>query len=312
MPKYRRIYARFWIDERIRALEPTEKLLALYCLTSTQTNRIGLFAFSAAMAEEDTGLHDVAHAVNILLEKLEWSFDTKSRVLFIPTWWRFNTPQNASVLKGALKDIEELPKTQLLQEFIKNVDDIPQSMRWCISHHVAHHPSLYQYQYQYQYQDNSNVDLGKNRVQGSTGLSKEQIDSIYRAYPRHVAPRRAKTAIRKAAERYAKAEPDLDTFAAIMERVEIYAASPAGRKPAKNEQDFRPHPASWFNGDGFLSDPAEWSREVSEDGYEGPKALFSLEALQEAKERGLHDDVAEIEQGLAEIAKENTTKGEQE
>src|SRR5215472_1304616 len=97
--RYRQLDSRFWIDGGVRILDLTEKLLALYCLTA-QTNRIGLFHFSPGRAHEDLEL-----AVELfepkfakVIETLGWKYDEQARVLFIPTWFKYNSPANSNHL----------------------------------------------------------------------------------------------------------------------------------------------------------------------------------------------------------------------
>ena len=53
--RYRKIYAHVWSDEKFVGLSPAAKLVALNVLTA-QSNRAGVFAFSPALASEQTGL----------------------------------------------------------------------------------------------------------------------------------------------------------------------------------------------------------------------------------------------------------------
>ena len=53
--RYRKIDPRVWKDEKFFRLNPEEKLIALYVITA-QSNRIGLFSFSSAMACEELGM----------------------------------------------------------------------------------------------------------------------------------------------------------------------------------------------------------------------------------------------------------------
>jgi len=89
----------------------------------------------------------------------------------------------------------------------------------------------------------------------------EKLHAIYLAFPRHVAPRAAVKAIQKAAERLVKAKEQPDQESAkryLWKRAATYARSPAGQKPPKGGEDFRPHPSTWFNQERYDDDPAEW------------------------------------------------------
>lgn len=119
--RYRKIDPRMWRDENIRKLDHIEKLIAIYAFTA-QSNRIGIFNFSPALAAEDLNLE--LHVFRLFFEKVcrtfEWRFDDKLRVLYIPSWWKYNAPENPSVLKNCLNDLHDLPATPLLSHFFAN------------------------------------------------------------------------------------------------------------------------------------------------------------------------------------------------
>ena len=54
-----------------------------------------------------------------------WHFDADARVFYVPTWWKWNPPENANVMRGALKDLAEIPPCSLVDAFAANVTDIP-------------------------------------------------------------------------------------------------------------------------------------------------------------------------------------------
>lgn len=121
-PRYRKQGANFYTDEKIVGLPTHGKLTASYILTG-QVNRVGLFVFSVARAQEDLALSSKVFTPNFerILTVLGWRFDRAVRVLYIPTWWRYNSPENPNVLAGALEDLNGLPNTPLLKEFAANV-----------------------------------------------------------------------------------------------------------------------------------------------------------------------------------------------
>ena len=159
MTYYRRLYPILWTNEKFTALSPAGKLLALHVLTA-QANRVGLFAFSLALAGEQTGLaadpwhvspHVSPHVSGLcrgtcrgsvpdgdehrppslaelfatVVEVMGWRWDAGRRVLYIPSWWKFNLPANPSVLKASLADLSGLPKTALLKDFLANTRHLP-------------------------------------------------------------------------------------------------------------------------------------------------------------------------------------------
>jgi len=127
MARYRKIDPRIWNDEKFVSLSPEEKLLAIYAITA-QSNRCGIFFFSPALAIEQTGMVSDSYAIAIfkVVEALKWVYDSSKKVLFLPTWWRYNPPENPNHLKGCLEDIHEVPQTELLQHFWENETYIPE------------------------------------------------------------------------------------------------------------------------------------------------------------------------------------------
>ena len=89
--RYRKIAPRFWTDERVQTLDAEGKLIALYCFTG-QANRIGLYCFSPGQATEQTALKPEAFRKGFVkvCNTLRFGWDEERRVLFLPTWWRYN------------------------------------------------------------------------------------------------------------------------------------------------------------------------------------------------------------------------------
>ncbi len=128
--RYRKIDPRIWNDEKFRSFSREEKLIVLYVLTA-QSNRIGLFKFSPALAAEDLGMpqQTFLKGFNRVCKALGWQFDEGARVLLIRKWFRYNQPDNPNVLKSCLEDLHDLPQTSLLEEFRSCVEYLPQTLR---------------------------------------------------------------------------------------------------------------------------------------------------------------------------------------
>ncbi len=129
MARFRKIDPRTWRDEKFRHLDPLDKLIAFYILTG-QTNRIGIFNFSPAMAAEEIGIDSETFSerfVNVC-QTLNWEWDEGSRVVYIATWWKYNTPENPNVVIGLLKDVDDIPETRLLSRFSSNFAYLPENL----------------------------------------------------------------------------------------------------------------------------------------------------------------------------------------
>lgn len=121
MSRFRKIEPRFWDDPAVRKLPAEEKALALYLITA-QSNRVGLFVFSEARAADDLGMSPSAFRDGFrrVLGALQWRFDDVSRVLYIPSWWRCNGPENPKAMIGYLADLGDVPENPFLPDFAAN------------------------------------------------------------------------------------------------------------------------------------------------------------------------------------------------
>jgi hypothetical protein len=119
--RYRKIDPRVWRDEKFRTFSQEQQLIALYAITA-QSNRVGIFSFSIAAAAEDLRLpaNRCRKGFLTVCKLLGWTWDENARVLYIPTWWKYNHPENPNVLRSCLQDLHDLPQTRLLSDFSRN------------------------------------------------------------------------------------------------------------------------------------------------------------------------------------------------
>lgn len=131
--KYRKIDPRIWSDEKFKNLSPEGKLLAVYCLTCSQCNRIGYFHLSLAMASEAIGGYAKGMAypsekfisfAEGVFKALNWRFDKGSSVLFFPTWWKYNGDCGPKAMDGNMKDLHDVPQSVLFSDFKSNTRDL--------------------------------------------------------------------------------------------------------------------------------------------------------------------------------------------
>jgi len=128
--RYRKIDPRFWKDEKITQFDPQDKLITLYLFTG-QSNRIGIFSFSPGEAGEDLGMLPQTFAErfrNVRLA-LNLGWDETFRVLYLPTWWKYNPPENSNNVIGNLKDLDDVPKSHLIDLFAENLQHLAENLR---------------------------------------------------------------------------------------------------------------------------------------------------------------------------------------
>lgn len=183
-PRYRKIGASFFTDEKVITLSPTEKLVALYLLVA-QANRIGLYSFSPAKAQEELGLSRKTFQKSFerVLKVLGWSYDPAARVVFIVSWWRFNQPENPNVLAGALRDLDGLPQTELANYFADNLWNLPPNLHETFKKGLGEHSSnqylkQYQEQEQEQKQEQGNPPLVPLEQGGSVTVPPQLLNII--------------------------------------------------------------------------------------------------------------------------------------
>ncbi len=125
------MYPRAW--KSFRGLTLEEKAIAAYLLTGDQTNRIGLYDFSIGKAIEDleTLPQTFKKGFDRVCQTLGWKYDNVNRVLFIPSWWKWNPPENPNVLIGNLKDLFEVAVSPLYDEFKNNIEHLRSVGKGC-------------------------------------------------------------------------------------------------------------------------------------------------------------------------------------
>jgi hypothetical protein len=128
--RYRQIYVWLWRHPGFRQLSSDAQRLTLYLLSGPQTNRVGVFAFSVHSAADDLGNtpRTITKGLADVASTFGWMFDAASGVFFIPSWWRWNPPANANVLKGNLKDISEIAPCSLVDTFARNLETLPEAL----------------------------------------------------------------------------------------------------------------------------------------------------------------------------------------
>ncbi len=124
--RFRKVDPRTWDDEGFFSLPPPAKLLAIYIITA-QSNRCGLFVYSHARAQEHVGINRDSYPIAFgkVCHTFNWTYHEASRTMYIPSWWKYNAPENAKHLKGCLTDLHDLPATPLLETFWKNTTHLP-------------------------------------------------------------------------------------------------------------------------------------------------------------------------------------------
>jgi hypothetical protein len=128
--RYRKLFTRIWVHPGFTELTDFEKVLAVWLLTGPQSNRIGLYRLSPAQAAEEfrTSPERFKKGFVTVTGTFNWLFDSRAKVVYIPSWWRWNPPANANVIRGSLKDLNDIPPCAFIDAFATNIEWIPQPL----------------------------------------------------------------------------------------------------------------------------------------------------------------------------------------
>jgi hypothetical protein len=120
---------RLWCHPGFLALAEGERILVFYLLAGPLTNRLGLFKLSLATAAEDllTTPETLKKRLADVCVTFGWLFDDRARVFYIPSWFKWNPPENVNVMKGSLKDLNEIPPCALVDAFARNIETLPET-----------------------------------------------------------------------------------------------------------------------------------------------------------------------------------------
>jgi hypothetical protein len=129
--RWRKVFTAIWFRPDFLDLNDFERTVVFYLLTGPQSNRIGLYLLSLTLAAEHLRVSPIRFrkALDSVCVTFGWLYDSHARVLYIPTWWRWNPPSNEKHTLGNMKDLCELPPCALIEAFARNVDDIPPAFR---------------------------------------------------------------------------------------------------------------------------------------------------------------------------------------
>ena len=121
VPRYFRVACHFWSDEKVATWPDSQKLLALYLLTTKHRTLEGFFLLPPQYIAADIGWP--LRRVKDMLVKLEGEgfvrFDEKTNLLLIRNALRYQQPDSKNVQKAVIARVRNLPDSQeLLNEFL--------------------------------------------------------------------------------------------------------------------------------------------------------------------------------------------------
>ena len=284
--RYRKIEPQIWWDEKFSQFNPTEKLVAIYCMTGPESNRIGLYVLSMSAGAENCGLtpETFRERFSIIKKALNWRYDDATRMVFIPSWWKYQKPDNPNAFKACLEDLDALPKSPLIAEFCANTDHLGETFRERLRNVTPNVPGTLPV-------DEApgagaGAGAGAGVLKASTDVddaraldtpsreslsfeeSSSKIDSsagarrfrdFWNSVHTKVGKAAAQKAFTKAVSRVAKERGiDLDDAAGMITR----AMTEFAATPSANPSDRTPiHPSTWLNQGRYDDDPDAWRRD---------------------------------------------------
>lgn len=134
--RWRRIYSGEWHAAAFHSLSDAERVVYFYARTGPQSTSVGIYRMSTAVAVEDLGnIEPVDFDIrfDVVCRALNWHFDPRARVLWMPGWLAENPPQSPNVCVSWRKLLVNLPDCDLkieaaaaVFEFVK---ELPRAFR---------------------------------------------------------------------------------------------------------------------------------------------------------------------------------------
>lgn len=122
--RYNKVESCIWQDEKFKALSDNEKFLFLYLLTTPHSNSLGAFVLPSGYISADLRWKSrkANAAFSNLLTKGLIFYDKENELVVIKNYLKHNPLENPNQTKGAIKTVSQLPKSQLLQHVIKQLN----------------------------------------------------------------------------------------------------------------------------------------------------------------------------------------------
>lgn len=261
---YTRVESRFWQDEKMRAVSDDARCIMLYFLTSPHRNILGFYFLPSPYACFDLGWDEKRFKKGLqeLIDIGSVKYDFEAHVVLVKNYLKHNPLNNPNQVKSAIERLDEVPQTQLLQDFLTVLEQLykpfmePLQKRLLerlgkpgtgsvtgtetVSGLNTHAPDGASAQPQNP-SDQPADQSGEQRKRAKTQKQDELFVRFWAAYPK----KRSKGQAEKA---WAKLQPDEQLFRAIMDGLERAKTSADWQKDGGQ---YIPYPATWLNAKGW-------------------------------------------------------------
>ncbi len=121
VPRYSRVPQRFWNDEKVRKWPDSVTNLALYLMTCAHHWLEGIFVLppNYVVADRLWTLKKVKRAIAVLTKDGFLRYDPETNVMLLQNALEIQYPEGDHQIKGVMRRIRDLPKTQLLNEYLE-------------------------------------------------------------------------------------------------------------------------------------------------------------------------------------------------
>ena len=250
-----KIASSIWSNVDFDSAPPPAKLAALWLISNEHVNTLGYAEFNLRRFIFETQLD--AEALRGGQQALGKGFVSVGKGYWLRHYIQFQFGRGASlaannfaraICKLMLNGMEEAMGRLLLTEYpeLLTVSDFVCPWVECSWYEALTKGSRASRKHR------RGEEQSRGAKQGAQGATLTSAEQIYALYPRKVARAAALKAIGHALRRH--------SGDSLVTAVTAYAAAVAEYSAA--ERQFVPHPASWFNGDRFLDDPAQWRRDA--------------------------------------------------
>jgi uncharacterized phage protein (TIGR02220 family) len=127
--KYKLIYSTFWGDEKVTKLSADEKLLLLYFFTSPHSNMVGAYRAPIPYILADISpngnktAQELAQEITALEQKGFIYYDFEIGFVVVRNYLKHNPLANQNMVKGAISFFNELPRTPILEETARQLNE---------------------------------------------------------------------------------------------------------------------------------------------------------------------------------------------
>lgn len=123
MAEYGRVYKNLWGKKRFRGLSDNGKLLVCYLFSCPHGTAVGAWLLHPEYVQADLGwtAGTVTKTVSELLDNGWLNRSETQNVVVIRDWFEFNQVQNPNQMKRCLADISELPRDEVYQVMIDDL-----------------------------------------------------------------------------------------------------------------------------------------------------------------------------------------------